>query len=50
MRGRIETTLATLTGVTTEFLSPLTVLTVIVLAGLIGALGSALSLRRYLQV
>lgn len=50
VRGRIETTLATLTGVTTEFLSPLTVLGVIVLAGLIGGLGSVLSLRRYLQV
>lgn len=50
VRGRIETTLATLTGVTTEFLSPLTVLAVIALAGLIGGLGSALSLRRYLQV
>jgi len=50
VRDRIETTLATLTGVTTEFLSPLTVLAVIGLAGALGGLGSALSLRRYLQV
>jgi cell division transport system permease protein len=50
VRGRIESTLASLTGVTMEFLSPLTVLSVIALAGLIGGLGSVLSLRRYLQV
>jgi cell division transport system permease protein len=50
MRGYVEATLASLTGVRTAFLSPLMVLSVIVSAGLLGALGSALSLRRYLQV
>ena len=50
MRGYVEATFSTLTGVRTSFLSPLTVLLVIVLAGALGALGSALSLRRYLQV
>jgi cell division transport system permease protein len=50
MRGHIEATLSTLTGVRTSFLSPLTVVAVIVAAGAVGALGSALSLRRYLQV
>jgi cell division transport system permease protein len=50
MRGHIEATLSTLTGVRASFLSPLTVVAVIVAAGVVGALGSALSLRRYLQV
>ncbi|HEX4351421.1 MAG TPA: permease-like cell division protein FtsX [Polyangiales bacterium] len=50
LRGHIEATISTLTGVRTSFLSPLTVLAIIVLAGLTGAVGSALSLRRYLQV
>jgi cell division transport system permease protein len=49
-RGHIEATLSTLTGVHPAFLSPLTVLGVIAAAGAFGALGSALSLRRYLQV
>jgi cell division transport system permease protein len=48
--AQIETTLAALTGVGSVFLSPWTVLATIVSAALIGALGSALSLRRYLQV
>lgn len=50
LRGRIESTLATFTGVNTVFLSPLTVTSVILAAGLLGGLGSALSLRRYLKV
>jgi cell division transport system permease protein len=49
-RGYIEATLSTLTGVRPTFLSVGTVLAVIGAAGLAGALGSALSLRRYLQV
>lgn len=49
-RGQIETTLTALTGVGSAFLSPWTVLATIVAAALVGALGSALSLRRYLQV
>jgi cell division transport system permease protein len=50
LRGYVEATLSTLTGVRTSFLSPLTVALVVVSAGALGALGSALSLRRYLQV
>jgi cell division transport system permease protein len=49
-RGYIEATLSTLTGVHPTFLSASTVLAVICAAGVAGALGSALSLRRYLQV
>jgi cell division transport system permease protein len=48
--NHIEATLTALTGVRTVFLSPLTVFSVILVSGLVGALGSALSLRRYLQV
>ncbi|MEY4578679.1 MAG: hypothetical protein RL701_3382 [Pseudomonadota bacterium] len=50
MRSRIEGALATLTGVSSAFLSPLTVCCVIGIAGAIGGIGSAWSLRRYLQV
>ncbi|HEY2733550.1 MAG TPA: permease-like cell division protein FtsX [Polyangiales bacterium] len=50
LRGHIEATISTLTGVRTSFLSPLTVFAIIGLAGVTGAVGSALSLRRYLQV
>jgi cell division transport system permease protein len=50
MRGRVETTLTTFTGVSSVFLSPITVACVIVAAGALGGLGSALSLRRYLKV
>jgi cell division transport system permease protein len=49
-RSHIEATLSALTGVQPTFLSATTVLLVIFAAGLFGALGSALSLRRYLQV
>jgi len=49
-RGYVEATLSTLTGVQPAFLSASTVLAVICAAGVAGALGSALSLRRYLQV
>lgn len=48
--NHIEATLAALTGVSTVFLSPATVFGVIACSGVVGALGSALSLRRYLQV
>ena len=48
--NHIEATLAALTGVSTVFLSPSTVFGVIACSGIVGALGSALSLRRYLQV
>jgi len=50
MRGRIEAALSELTGVTSVFLSPLTVCGIIAIAGVIGGLGSAWSLRRHLQV
>jgi cell division transport system permease protein len=50
MRGRVETTLTTFTGVSSVFLSPITVACVIAAAGVLGGLGSALSLRRYLKV
>jgi cell division transport system permease protein len=50
LRGYVEGTLSAITGVRTVFLSPLTALAIIAGGGSIGALGSALSLRRYLQV
>lgn len=50
LRGQVESTLVTFTGVSSAFLSPLTVACVIAAAGTIGGLGSALSLRRYLKV
>jgi cell division transport system permease protein len=50
MRSHIEATLSTLTGVRISFLSPWTVVSVICAAGFVGAIGSALSLRRHLQV
>ncbi|HKU42603.1 MAG TPA: permease-like cell division protein FtsX [Polyangiales bacterium] len=46
----IEATLSSLTGVGLTFLSPWTVAATITLAGIVGGLGSAWSLRRYLQV
>jgi cell division transport system permease protein len=49
-RSHIEATLSSLTGAHTVFLPAGTVLSVIASAGLVGGLGSALSLRRYLQV
>lgn len=47
---RIDATVTALTGVGIVFLSPWTVAITIVVAGVVGALGSAWSLRRYLQV
>jgi cell division transport system permease protein len=46
----IETAVSSFTGVGMVFLSPWTVATIIVAAGVVGAVGSAWSLRRYLQV
>jgi len=46
----IEATLSALTGTGMVFLSPWTVAVTIVSAGIVGAVGSAWSLRRYLQV
>ena len=50
MRDDLDTTLAALTGIRFAFLSPLTLVSLFVAGGLVGALGSALSLRRYLAV
>jgi cell division transport system permease protein len=50
LSGPVDRTLAALTGVTAEFLHPLTVLAMVLGGALLGALGSALSLRRYLTV
>jgi cell division transport system permease protein len=50
LHGTLEATLSAVTGVRLSFLTPLTVLTVILGGAAVGALGSALSLRRYLRV
>lgn len=50
MRGHIDTTIAALAGVRTVFLHPATSLALITGGALIGATGSAISLRRYLAV
>lgn len=50
LRGTIEGALSAVTGVRTVFLDPLTALAIVFGAASMGALGSALSLRRYLQV
>ena len=49
-RGQVESALSAVTSVRTAFLEPLLALSVIAGAALMGALGSALSLRRYLNV
>jgi cell division transport system permease protein len=50
LRGTLESTLSAVTGVRLEFLPPLTMLAVIFGGAIIGAFGSALSLRRHLRV
>lgn len=50
LHRHVEATITTLTGVRTVFLAPLTVLATITASGVVGAVGSALSLRRYLNV
>jgi cell division transport system permease protein len=50
MRGQVESTLSAVVGVRPVFLEPLMMLAVVLGGGLMGALGSALSLRRYLKV
>lgn len=50
IRGHLEATLSVLTGVRTVFLDPLTILALLLGAAVVGALGSAMSLRRYLTV
>ncbi len=48
--GRFDSAFALLTGTQTAFLHPLTVLFTILGGGAVGALGSAIALRRYLMV
>ena len=50
LRGEIEGTLSAVTGVRTVFLEPLAIFAMLLGSGVVGALGSALSLRRYLHV
>lgn len=50
LHGTLEATLSVVTGVRLSFLPPLTLLAVILGGAAVGALGSALSLRRYLRV
>jgi cell division transport system permease protein len=50
LRGYVEGTLSAITGVRTVFLDPLTALGIVAGGAAVGALGSALSLRRYLNV
>lgn len=50
LRGSVEDTLVSLTGMRAVFLGPLSVLAVTLGGGVVGALGSALSLRRYMTV
>lgn len=50
VRGDADTTLAAITGVRFTFLSPLVLVSLVLGGGFVGALGSALSLRRYLAV
>lgn len=50
MRGAVDGTVATLTGVRAVFLNPIVAMMLVAGGACIGALGSALSLRRYLAV
>ena len=50
VRNHVDATLASLAGVHTLFLHPVVAVALVVGGGLVGATGSALSLRRYLGV
>jgi cell division transport system permease protein len=50
LRGQIDATLGPIAGLHLTFLHPLVVLGIIVAGGLTGALGSAVSIRRYMSV
>ncbi len=50
MRGHVDATLASIAGVRAVFLHPFVAVALVVGGGLVGATGSALSLRRYLGV
>lgn len=50
LHDRVDGVFSTLAGVRTSFMPPLFALAVVALGGLVGAFGSAVSLRRYLMV
>ncbi len=50
LHGRVDSTLSSLVGVSTVFLNPLWLMAIVLGGAAIGALGSMLSLRRYLSV
>jgi cell division transport system permease protein len=50
LRAQVEATLAPIAGLHLTFLHPLAVLGIVVAGGLTGALGSAVSIRRYMSV
>lgn len=50
LRGQVNATLVPLLGMRLSFLSPTLVLAVLVSGTITGALGSALSIRRYMAV
>jgi cell division transport system permease protein len=50
VRGQIEDTVSAITGVRAVFLDPLWAIAMVAGGGLVGAMGSALSLRRYLSI
>lgn len=50
LRGQVESTLVALTGMRMVFLAPLSMLAIVLGGGAVGAIGSALSLRRYMAV
>ncbi len=50
LRGHVDSSIASLTGMRTVFLRPWALVSLVVGGAIVGALGSALSLRRYLAV
>lgn len=50
LRSQVDSTLGPLTGMRLSFLSPLVVLGIVMAGALAGALGSAVSIRRYMAV
>jgi hypothetical protein len=50
LRGQVDGSIASLTGTHATFLDAATVLAMVLGGALVGAMGSALSLRRYLTI
>jgi cell division transport system permease protein len=50
LRGRIDATLGPIAGLHLSFLHPLVALGIVLAGGIVGALGSAVSIRRYMAV